>query len=282
VIVGDRIDVALAEARRRYSDARPRTAALHAEARVAMPGGNTRTVLYHGPFPLRVEQADGAEIEDVDGHRYVDLLGNFSAGLFGHSHPAIKAAVTAALERGLGPGMHSDAEVALAWAVCERFRLERVRFTNSGTEANLMALAAARAFTGREQVLVFSGGYHGGVLTFPVGTAGSAVNAPFDVRVVPYNDLDAATQVLEGRDVAAVLVEPMLGASGCIPGTPEFLRGLAASAAETGTLFVLDEVMTSRLGPAGLGQQLGLPADLLTLGKYLGGGLSFGAVGGCG
>jgi glutamate-1-semialdehyde 2,1-aminomutase len=111
-------------------------------------------------------------------------------------------------------------------------------------------------------------------------TGATVDNVPFDVQVVPYNDLDAATQVLEGRDVAAVLVEPMLGASGCIPGTPEFLRGLAAAADAAGTLFVLDEVMTSRLGAAGLGQQLGLRPDLVTLGKYVGGGLSFGAFGG--
>jgi glutamate-1-semialdehyde 2,1-aminomutase len=271
----------LEDARRRYADARPQSKALHDEARTLLPGGNTRTVLYHEPFPLRVEHADGAVIEDVDGHRYVDLLGNYSAGLFGHSEQAIAAAVTAALDRGVGPGMHSAAEVEMARAVCERFdAIEQVRFTNSGTEANLMALSAARAFTGRERVLALSGGYHGGVLTFPAGTGTSPVNAPYDVLLAPYNDLDAATRLLHENDVAAVLVEPMLGASGCVPGTKEFLQGLRAAATETGALLVVDEVMTSRNGPGGMQQLLGIRGDLTTLGKYLGGGFSFGAFGG--
>src|SRR4029077_9747942 len=119
-------------------DRRPRTVAVQAEAASVMPGGNTRTVLWHPPVPLRVARAWDALLEDVDGHRYVDLLGNYSAGLYGHSPRAIVAAVTRALEQGLGPGTHTRHEVALAQAVCARWpSIEQVRFTNSGTEANL-------------------------------------------------------------------------------------------------------------------------------------------------
>jgi glutamate-1-semialdehyde 2,1-aminomutase len=277
----DAIDVALDAAEHRYVDRRPRTRELHDAAAAVLPGGNTRTVLYHPPFPVRIATAWDGCLEDVDGHRYVDLLGNFSAGLYGHSQPAIAEAVTAALAHGIGPGAHTAHEVAMAEAICDRFpTIERVRFTNSGTEANLMALSAARVVTGRDRVLVFRGGYHGGLLTFPAEA--SPVNAPYDVMLAPYNDAAAATRLVERQAdaVAAVLVEPMLGAGGCIPGDPAFLRTLRDVTQATGALLVFDEVMTSRIGPHGMQDRLGISADLTTLGKYLGGGFSFGAFGG--
>lgn len=277
----DAVERALADAHRRYVVRRPATAAMHAEACEVLPGGNTRTVLYHRPFPLRVTRAWGATVEDADGHTYVDLLGNFSAGLFGHSHPVIRDAITAAMDHGVGVGAHTSHEVALARAVCSRFgSIEQVRFTNSGTEANLMALAAARAFTRRERVLVFRGGYHGGVLNYASGE--SPANVPFDVLIARYNETDAACRLLRehATSVACVLVEPMLGASGCIPGEPGFLGALRSVTRETGALLVFDEVMTSRIGAGGLQHRLRIRPDLTTLGKYAGGGLSFGAFGG--
>jgi glutamate-1-semialdehyde 2,1-aminomutase len=280
-VTSDPIDAALAAAEQRYVDRRPRTRELHERASAVMPGGNTRTVLYHRPFPIRVAHAWDGCLEDVDGHTYVDLLGNFSAGLYGHSQPAIAEAVATALADGVGPGTHTAHEVAMAEAVCERFpTIERVRFTNSGTEANLMALSAARVVTGRERILAFRGAYHGGLLTFPDGP--SPVNAPYDVIVAPYNDPAAARRLLERHadTIAAVLVEPMLGAGGCVPGEPAFLRTLRQLTAEIDALLVVDEVMTSRIGRHGLQERLGIVADLTTLGKYLGGGFSFGAFGG--
>ncbi|MDQ1669283.1 MAG: glutamate-semialdehyde -aminomutase [Actinomycetota bacterium] len=277
----DDVDQALAAARSRYIEQRPLTRAMQATAATVLPGGNTRTVLYHPPFPLRVARAWDGCFADLDGHEYVDLLGNFSAGLFGHSHPTIVGAVTSALQQGMSPGAHTVHEVAMAQAVCDRFpSIERVRFTNSGTEANLMALSAARAHTGRDRVLVFSGAYHGGLLTFASGA--SPVNAPYDVLIAPYNDADAVGRLLQDNagTVACVLVEPMLGASGCIPGDPEFLRSLRSATERSGALLVFDEVMTSRIGAGGLQGRLGIAPDLTTLGKYLGGGLSSGAFGG--
>ena len=154
-----------------------------------------------------------------------------------------------------------------------------MRFTNSGTEANLMALSAARVFTGRDRVLVFRGGYHGGLLTFASGPA--PANAPYDVLVAPYNDASAAQALLRQHadEVACVLVEPMLGSAGCIPGKPAFLSALREETTRIGALLVFDEVMTSRTGAGGLQTRLGIRPDLTTLGKYLGGGSSFGAFG---
>ena len=272
---------AVEEARARYAAARPRTRAQHEQAERVLPGGNTRTVLYSRPFPLRVSRAWDAVLEDVDGHTYVDLLGEYSAGLYGHSNPVVIEAMITALREGVSRGAHTPREVAMAEAVCDRFpAIERVRFTNSGTEANLMALSAARAFTGRERVLVFRGGYHGGLLTFAAGN--SPVNAPYDVVLAPYNDIDATVALLRahGDDVGCVLVEPMLGSGGCIPAEPAFLHALREVTAEVGSLLVMDEVMTSRTGAAGLAAGLGVRPDLMTLGKYLGGGSSFGAFGG--
>jgi len=272
---------AVEQARTRYATARPRTRELHERAKAFLPGGNTRTVLYHPPFPLRIARAWDAVLRDVDGHEYVDLLGEYSAGLYGHSHPVVIKAMTDALAEGISRGAHSGHEVDLAEAVCARFpSIERVRFTNSGTEANLMALSAARAFTGRAQVMAFRGGYHGGLLTFKSGP--SPVNAPYDVLLAGYNDTAQAVRLI--RDNAAtigcVLVEPMLGSSGCIPGDPTFLAALREATAQTGALLIFDEVMTSRTGASGLAGRLGITPDMTTLGKYIGGGSSFGAFGG--
>jgi glutamate-1-semialdehyde 2,1-aminomutase len=277
----DAVTEAVGEARALYGVRRARTSALHERARAFLPGGNTRSVLYHRPFPLRIARAWEAVLEDVDGHQYVDLLGEYSAGLYGHSNPVVIKAMADAMHEGVSRGAHTRYEVDLAEAVCARFAsIERVRFTNSGTEANLMALSAARAFTGRDRVLAFRGGYHGGLLTFTAGP--SPVNAPYDVLLAEYNDAAAAQALLREHagTVACVLVEPMLGSGGCIPGDPAFLSVLRDTTRQTGALLIFDEVMTSRTGSGGLQARLGIRPDVTTLGKYIGGGSSFGAFGG--
>jgi len=277
----DAIDDAVEQARERFAARRPLTAALHDRAQRFLPGGNTRSVLYHKPFPLRIARARDAILEDVDGHRYVDLLGEYSAGLYGHSDQIVLGAMVEALREGVSRGAHTGREVDLAEAVCARFAsIERVRFTNSGTEANLMAVAAARAFTGLGSVLAFHGGYHGGLLNFTAGP--SPVNAPYDVLLAEYNDTPAATSLLHEHagSVACVLVEPMLGSGGCIPGDYGFLAALRSATEEAGALLIFDEVMTSRTGAGGLQGRLRITPDLTTLGKYIGGGSSFGAFGG--
>lgn len=275
------VAAALAEAAELYDAHNPKSRARHEEACAAMPGGNTRTVIHVDPFPLTITRGDGARLWDLDGHEYVDFLSEFTAGLYGHSHPLIRAAIEQALDDGLNFGGHNRVEGEFAAAVCARFpSIELVRFTNSGTEANLMALAAARAITGRNKILVFQGGYHGGVLYFR--GQGSPINAPFDFLLGRYNDLDRVTRLVAPHrgDLAAILVEPMLGSGGCIPAERDFLAGLRRLADESGAILVFDEVMTSRLAPGGLQEVHGILPDLTTLGKYLGGGMSFGAFGG--
>jgi glutamate-1-semialdehyde 2,1-aminomutase len=280
-VQSDAASEAVALARERYAARRPQTAALHERARAYLPGGNTRSVLYHRPFPLRIARAWDASMADVDGHVYTDLLGEYSAGLYGHSNPVVIEAMIAALREGVSRGAHTRYEVDLAEAICSRFAsIERIRFTNSGTEANLMALSAARAFTGRDRVLVFRGGYHGGLLSFADGQ--SPVNAPYDVLLGEYNDATGARALISehGDTLACVLTEPMLGSGGCLPGDREFLSVLREASAEVGALLIFDEVMTSRTGAGGLQGRLSITPDLTTLGKYIGGGSSFGAFGG--
>ncbi|MGD9703317.1 MAG: aspartate aminotransferase family protein [Acidimicrobiia bacterium] len=274
------LDAAVAEAREAYAARRPGSLAAHRDAAEVMPGGNTRTVLFHSPFPLRIARGEGSRLIDVDGLEYVDLLGEYTAGLFGHSDPVIRAAIDEALDAGVNLGAHNTYEARLARVVVERFpSIEKVRFTNSGTEANLMALAAARVATGRPRVMVFEGGYHGGVLTF--GSEPASVNAPYPTVIGRYNDADgAAATIASSDDLAAVLVEPMMGSGGCIPAAAEFLAALRAATAKRDVLLVFDEVMTSRVAPGGAQELLGVLPDLTTLGKYVGGGMSFGAFGG--
>jgi len=272
---------ALAAAKARYAERRPASKAAWQSAARVMPGGNTRTILYFDPFPVCMSGGSGCHLVDADGIRYVDLLGEYAAGIYGHSHPVIRAAVVEALENGVSLSAHNRAEVRLAALICERYpSIELVRFTNSGTEANLLALATALAFTGRERVLVFQGAYHGSLLKF--GEPRSPINVPHRFAIAPYNDVDAARAAVRAHaaDLACILVEPMLGAGGCIPGDPEFLAMLAEEARAAGALLIFDEIQTARLSIGGLQALLGIPPDLTTLGKYHGGGLSFGAFGG--
>src|SRR5436853_371221 len=275
------IAAALAEAQELYGARNPKSLAQYEAACAALPGGNTRSAIFVDPFPLTMAKGEGAHLWDLDGHEYVDFLSEFTAGLFGHSHPKIRQAIDAALDTGWNLGAQGAAEARFARAICDRFpSIELVRFTNSGTEANLMAVAAARALTGRNKILVFSGGYHGGVFYFR--GKGSAVNAPFDFLIAEYNDIEGTRALVmpHHADLAAIMIEPMLGGSGCIPASREFLADLRALASETGAVLIFDEVMTSRLAPGGLQEVHGITPDMTTLGKYVGGGMSFGAFGG--
>ena len=276
-VAADRLTDAIA----RFVEANPESRRLHEHRRRVMPGGNTRTTIHADPFPLTIVRGEGARLWDADGHEYVDFLGEYTAGLYGHSHPAIVAAIREALEDGLVLGAPNRYDTALAEQVCARFpSVDLVRFANSGTEANLLALSLARAVTGRPKVLVFEGAYHGSLLLFSHGA--SPLNPPIPFVVAPYNDTEAAARVVRehASELAAVIVEAVQGAAGVIPADPEFLRALRDAARDAGVLFVLDEVMTSRLAVGGMQSVLGLDPDLTTFGKFVGGGLSFGAFGG--
>ena len=274
-------DAAIVEAHRRYVDRRPKSAQLHLAASAVMPGGNTRTVLHFRPFPFRVADASGSQITDVDGHTYVDLLGNYTAGLLGHSPKAVRDAIVARLDRGWSIGATHESEIELAQLIQQRFpSMEKMRFTNSGTEANLMAFGTAKHVTARSKIVVFDNGYHGGVLSF--GHGGSPLNVPHEFVVLPFNDETAVESAFEsfGNEIAAVAVELVQGSGGCIPATDSFVTTLRRVCSASGALLIFDEVMTSRLSPGGAQALWGVTPDMTTLGKYLGGGMSFGAFGG--
>jgi glutamate-1-semialdehyde 2,1-aminomutase len=271
----------LAAAEARYIERNPESRRLHERRARVMPGGNTRTTIHQPPFPLTIVRGEGARIVDADGHQYLDFLGEYTAGLYGHSHPVIVGAIREALADGIVLGAPNRYETTLAEAICARFpSIELVRFCNSGTEANLLALSLARAVTGRSRVLVFAGAYHGGILVFNHGS--SPLNPPFDWLIGEYNNADAAARLIEqhAHELAAVIVEPLQGAAGVIPGEPDFLRTLRDATAAHDVLLVFDEVMTSRLSTGGLQKLLEIRPDLTTVAKFLGGGLAFGAFGG--
>ncbi|MCB1744691.1 MAG: aminotransferase class III-fold pyridoxal phosphate-dependent enzyme, partial [Gammaproteobacteria bacterium] len=193
----------------------------------------------------------------------------------------IVAAVKEALDNGIVLGGHNETEAKLAQAIVDRWpSVERVRFTNSGTEANLLALSTARAITGRDKVMGFAGSYHGSVISF--GAYGRGLNVPFDWTLGTYNDVQGTRETIRAmaRDLAAVVVEPMTGSGGCIPATPAFIAMLREETERAGSLLLFDEVMTSRLSPGGLHGLWNVQPDLVSFGKYLGGGLTFGAFGG--
>jgi len=271
----------LGEARKSYAQAHPLSRAAHTRAARSMPGGNTRSVLHFPPFPFYVERSEGCHIWDIDGHKRVDYLCEYTAGLCGHRHPVVLSAINEALERGWVNGAQHEIDGMFAAALCDRFpSLDRVRFCNSGTEANMMALTTSRAVTERPAIMAFNGGYHGGVLLFKGGP--SIQNAPFETIMADYNDTEGTRNLLTenaGR-LAAVILEPMLGSAGCIPAETGFLRMLREECTRHDIMLIFDEVMTSRLAPGGLQEMTGVTPDITTLGKYFGGGFSFGAFGG--
>ncbi len=278
---GHTLGGAVEEAVLRYVERNSLSRAQHERARRVLPGGNTRSVLYFDPFPLTFKHAEGAYLYSLDGDRYVDFLGEFTAGIFGHSNPVILDRVNQVLERGISYGGHNPYEPELAAQLCERVpSYDLVRFTNSGTEANLMALATAVVHTQRRKIVVFEGAYHGGLLMF----AGPApLNVPHEFVVGQYNDTVGVRALLRQHrgEVAAVLVEPMMGAGGCIPAELDFLQMLREETTQDKSVLIFDEVMTSRLSAGGLQQLCGVTPDMTTLGKYIGGGMSIGAFGGC-
>jgi glutamate-1-semialdehyde 2,1-aminomutase len=276
------LEAAVSDAEARYVAANPKSKARFEAAKRTMPGGNTRTVLHYDPFPVALTGGEGARLTDLDGHSYVDFLGEFTAGLYGHSEPAIRAAISEALASGLVLGGPNRYEAQLAELMCARFpALELVRFCNSGSEATLMCVSLARATTGRSAVVAFAGAYHGGFLSF-AGAGGSPINAPFPFLMASYNDAESVRALIaeHAQRIAAIIVEPLMGSGGCIPGEPAFLASLRAEADRHGIILIFDEVMTSRLAPGGVHGELGVYPDLVAFGKYLGGGVSFGAFGG--
>jgi glutamate-1-semialdehyde 2,1-aminomutase len=269
------------------------------EAKGLMPGGVSSPVRAFdavGDDPFFIDSASGATITDVDGTSYIDLVQSWGALLFGHAHPAVVEAVTEAAGRGTSFGTPSELEVELARLVVGLVpNVERIRFVSSGTEAGMTAVRLARGATGRSKILKFAGCYHGhvdallvesgsGVATLGIpGTPGVTEGAVADTLIARYNDLDSVRAAIEpvAADVAAIFVEPVAANMGLVLPEHGFLQGLRDIASDIGALLVFDEVITGfRLGPGGAQERFGIAADLVMLGKILGGGLPVGAVAG--
>ena len=285
-----------------YRRTTPTSRALHERAVKGMPGGTTRTTTYFDPYPLYIDRGEGCRIWDADGTERIDMLGNYTAMILGHAHPKVVEAISRQAARGTAFAAANPIEVELATLLCERVpSLDLVRFCNSGTEATMFAMRLARSFTGRPKIARIEGGYHGthdyaevsthpdpakaGPSDRPTATPDS-IGTPqwvLDTSVVlPFNNPDAAEQILreDGDQVAAVILEPIIGAGGVIAATNEFIKRLRSVTRELGMLLIFDEVISLRVSPGGAQQLYGVTPDLTTLGKIIGGGLPVAAFGG--
>jgi glutamate-1-semialdehyde 2,1-aminomutase len=260
---------------RSYRDRTRRSAAAFEAARRVLPGGETRAVTSYPPYPVIIAEGHGPRLTDVDGHIYLDLVNNYTAMVHGSAFAPVTEAVAELLPQGFAFASPHPYQIALAELLAARVgSVQRVRFTNSGTEAALLAARIAARATGRRRLLMFDGAYHGSATLFLPGSP--------DVVRVPWNDADAVAAPLgrPGHGIAAVFAEPFLGAGGVRPAAPGFLAAVAGLARDHDVLFVLDEVQGLRNGFGGEQGRLGLRPDLTLFGKIIGGGFPVGAVGG--
>jgi len=250
----------------------PASRRFFAEAREYLPGGDSRSTLFYRPYPAVMDRGEGCWLYDIDGNRLLDFTGNHSSLVHGYGHPAIIEAVQHQLGKGTCFPGSTEPQLRLAKILCERIpSVERIRFTSSGTEASMNAIRAARAFTGRARIATIEGGYHG-----------LSADATADVVVLPFNEIDAAAGILqaEGEQLAAVLVEPVLGSAGMIPAEREYLEMLRETTRRLGIILIFDEVVSFRVAAGGAQAYFGVSPELTCLGKLIGGGFPLGAFGG--
>jgi len=261
---------------------------LYERAKKFLPTGVSYSIRYFGPYPFYTAKAKGSKLYDVDGNEYVDFWLGHTALILGHSPPAVVEAVKKQLENGTHYGTSHELEIKLAEQIVKMVpSAEMVRFTNSGTEANMYATRLARAYTGRSKIAKFEGGWHGGYDALHIGvkhpfdipeSAGLTDGAIQDTTVLSFNNLQEVRETLKNDDVASITIEPVLGAGGGIPAEKEFLKGLRELCNEKGTLLIFDEVITGfRLAPGGGQQYYGVTPDITVFGKILGGGFPIGA-----
>jgi glutamate-1-semialdehyde 2,1-aminomutase len=284
-----------------YRETGARSAELYERARRVLPGGNTRTTLYEAPYPIYAAAGQGARITDVEGDERIDFINNYTSLIHGHADPEITAAVMAQLPKGVAYAMPTEGEIALAELLAERIpAIDQVRFTNSGTEGVMMAIKAARAYTGRPKIARFEGSYHGSYDFAEVGyttpqdlwsdddppsmpaTAGTPQGVLDNVVVLPYNNIEAVERIIERerQNLAAVLIDPMPSRFGLVQARVPFLQRLREITQAHGIVLIFDEVISLRVGYHGMQGLVGVTPDLMSMGKIIGGGFPVGAVGG--
>jgi glutamate-1-semialdehyde 2,1-aminomutase len=282
-----------------YQRQNPRSAARFAEAQQVLAGGNSRLTAYFAPFPFYAERGEGCAIYDLDGNRRLDFYNNATSLILGHCHPQVTAAVMAQATRGSAFANPTGPETELATLLTSTIpSMQRLRFTNSGTEGVMLAIRAARAYTGKPKIAKIEGGYHGtsDSVSISVTSQGGSAEEPqptpssrgitpntlADVVVIPFNNATAARRILTRHrdELAAVVVEPAMGGVGYIPAEPEFLEALREMCDGQQTLLIFDEVQTLRMAPGGAQQWFNVIPDLTCIGKIIGGGLPVGAFGG--
>jgi glutamate-1-semialdehyde 2,1-aminomutase len=287
---------------RRYRSLTEASAKQFDISRDHLPGGDSRSTLFHRPHPLALAEGHGSRLVDVDGNQLLDLTGNHTALVHGYGHPAVLEAVRAQLEAGTCFPGPTPAQPRMAKLLRERIpSMDRVRFANSGTEAIMLAVRAARAHTNRPKLAKIEGGYHGTwdemmISTRPPprssacpgrpatvpGSAGLPVRVGDDVVVLPFNDPATNDRIIEEHrdELAAVLVEPVLGSAGMIPAEHDYLTMLRELTTRHNILLIFDEVVSFRIAPGGAQQHYAITPDLTCLGKAVGGGFPLGVLGG--
>jgi glutamate-1-semialdehyde 2,1-aminomutase len=269
-----------------------------AAARNRLPGGETRRASFYDPYPLCMAKGAGSRIYDIDGNEYIDLQNNYTSLLHGHADPRIAEVTHAQIDKGVVLGSVAKIQHQHAEHLCNRIpAMDMVRYCNCGTEATIFCLRAARAFTGRHIIIKMDGGYHGQhevaqvnnspdveAKGMPRAFADSWVPPGIvkDVKVVPYNDLEATETVLRQHkdQIAGLIMEPMLGPGGLIAPQPGYLEGMRELTQKYGVLLILDEIMVFRLSRGGMQEAAGIEPDMTALGKIIGGGFPVGAFGG--
>lgn len=279
---------------------RSKEAFLHAQNFLAQ--GETRSVSFHEPYPITVSRGKGSKLIDIDGMEYTDFINNYTSLVHGHAHPQITQAICEAAQKGTASPAGIEEQVTLAELIVTRVpSVEQVRFCNSGTEATMFAVRVARAYTGKNGIVKILGGYHGTTDLFEHSVSiskealkkakqwealpdskGISRHAGQDLFVIPYNNLEAAEEVIRANhfDLAALIVEPFLGAGGVIPAKLGYLQGLKKICEQYGVLLIFDEVQSLRLSIGGAQKKYNVCPDITAFGKIIGGGLPVGAFGG--
>ncbi len=274
---------------RSYTQKTTKSRAMYRRACEVFPAGVTCRVRHLNPHPFFVKYAKGSKLFDIDGNKYTDYwCGHFSL-ILGHSHPAVVRALQDQVEKGQHFGVSHELELDLAEQIVRMVpSAEMVRFTSTGTEANMYSIRLARTYTKKVKIAKFEGNWHGGYDSLHIAVTppldqpqpgGLAENALKDTVILPYNDLEAVRKTVKDLDLASMTIEPIMGGGGIIPADRDFLKGLREICDEKGCLLIFDEVVTGfRLGRGGAQELYGVKPDLTVLGKIAGGGLPIGVL----